>query len=77
MPSAIPTPTSQKTFSFSERAAAAALGWCYIARPRYCLAYARCSVFAVPPSALMDEMRLGLRSWQFRRHALIPDTPEA
>jgi nucleotide-binding universal stress UspA family protein len=44
---------------------------------RYCLAHARCPVLAVPPSALMDEMRHGLRSWQLRRHALIPDTPEA
>ena len=42
---------------------------------RYCLAHARCPVLAVPPSALMDEMGHGLRSWQ-RRHALIPDTPE-
>jgi nucleotide-binding universal stress UspA family protein len=44
---------------------------------RYCLAHARCPVLAVPPSALMDEMSHGLRSWQLRRHALIPDTPEA
>jgi nucleotide-binding universal stress UspA family protein len=44
---------------------------------RYCLAHARCPVLAVPPSALMDEMRHGLRPWQLRRHALIPDTPEA
>ncbi len=44
---------------------------------RYCLAHARCPVLAVPPSALMDEMSRGLRSWQLRRHALIPDTPEA
>ncbi len=44
--------------------------------PRYCLAHARCPVLAVPPSALMDEMSHGLRSWQLRRHALIPDTPE-
>ena len=42
---------------------------------RYCLAHARCPVLAVPPSALMDEMAYGLRSWQ-RRHALIPDTPD-
>jgi nucleotide-binding universal stress UspA family protein len=42
---------------------------------RYCLAHARCPVLAVPPSALMDEMGHGLRSWQ-RRHALIPDTPD-
>ena len=41
---------------------------------RYCLAHARCPVLAVPPSALMDEMTHGLRSWQ-RRHALIPNTP--
>ena len=39
---------------------------------RYCLAHARCPVLAVPPSALMDEMSHGLRSWQLRRHALIP-----
>lgn len=44
---------------------------------RYCLAHARCPVLAVPPSALMDEMGHGLRSWQLRRHALIPDTPDA
>jgi nucleotide-binding universal stress UspA family protein len=44
---------------------------------RYCLAHARCPVLAIPPSALMDEMSHGLRSWQLRRHALIPDTPEA
>ncbi len=44
---------------------------------RYCLAHARCPVLAIPPSALMDEMRHGLRSWHVRRHALIPDTPEA
>jgi nucleotide-binding universal stress UspA family protein len=43
---------------------------------RYCLAYAKCPVLAVPPSALMDEMGHGLRSWQFRRHAVIPDLPE-
>ena len=44
---------------------------------RYCLAHARCPVLAIPPSALMDEMRNPLRSWQLRRHALIPDTPDA
>ena len=43
---------------------------------RYCLAHAKCPVLAVPPSALMDEMGHGLRSWHLRRHALIPDTPE-
>jgi len=43
---------------------------------RYCLAHAKCPVLTVPPSALMDEMSHGLRSWQFRRHVLIPDTPE-
>ena len=43
---------------------------------RYCLAHARCPVLAVPPSALMDELGHGLRSWQLRRHALIPDTPD-
>ena len=41
---------------------------------RYCLAHARCPVLAVPPSALMDEMTHGLRSWH-RRHALIPNIP--
>ena len=44
---------------------------------RYCMAHARCPVLAIPPSALMDEMRNPLRSWQLRRHALIPDTPDA
>jgi nucleotide-binding universal stress UspA family protein len=43
---------------------------------RYCMAHAKCPVLAIPPSALMDEMGHGLR-WQLRRHALIPDTPEA
>ena len=42
---------------------------------RYCVAHAKCPVLAVPPSALMDEMGRGLRSWQ-RRHALIPNTPQ-
>ncbi len=40
---------------------------------RYCLAHARCPVVAVPPSALMDEMRHGLRSWHLRRHVLHPE----
>ena len=44
---------------------------------RYCLGHARCPVLAVPPSALMDEMSHGLHSWHIRRHALIPDSPEA
>jgi nucleotide-binding universal stress UspA family protein len=43
---------------------------------RYCMAHAKCPVLAIPPSALMDEMGHGLR-WQLRRHALIPDTPDA
>ena len=43
---------------------------------RYCLAHAKCPVLAVPPSALMDEMSHGLRSWRVR-HALIPHLPEA
>jgi len=43
---------------------------------RYCLVHAKCPVLAVPPSALMDELGHGLRSWQLRRHAGIPDTPE-
>jgi nucleotide-binding universal stress UspA family protein len=33
---------------------------------RYCLAHARCPVLAVPPSALMDEMRHGLLPWSRR-----------
>jgi nucleotide-binding universal stress UspA family protein len=33
---------------------------------RYCLAHARCPVLAVPPSALMDEMRPGLLPWSRR-----------
>ena len=41
---------------------------------RYCLAHARCPVLAVPPSALMDEMRRGLLPWPLRgRHVLVPD----
>jgi nucleotide-binding universal stress UspA family protein len=40
---------------------------------RYCLAHARCPVLAVPPSALMDELGHGLRSWRLRRHVLISD----
>ncbi len=40
---------------------------------RYCLAHARCPVVAVPPSALMDEMGHGLRSWHLRRHVLHPE----
>jgi nucleotide-binding universal stress UspA family protein len=43
---------------------------------RYCLAHARCPVLAVPPSALMDEMGHGLRSWHLRRRAIVPDTPD-
>jgi nucleotide-binding universal stress UspA family protein len=40
---------------------------------RYCLAHATCPVLAVPPSALMDELRHGLRPWSLRhRHALAP-----
>jgi nucleotide-binding universal stress UspA family protein len=39
---------------------------------RYCLAHAKCPVIAVPPSALMDEMRHGLLPWSLRgRHALV------
>ena len=37
---------------------------------RYCLAHAKCPVLAVPPSALMDEVGHGLRSWRLRRHVL-------
>ena len=41
---------------------------------RYCLAHAKCPVLAVPPSALMDELRHGLLPWPLRgRHALVPD----
>jgi nucleotide-binding universal stress UspA family protein len=41
---------------------------------RYCLAHARCPVLAVPPSALMDEMRHGLLPWSRRgRRVLVPD----
>ena len=41
---------------------------------RYCLAHARCPVLAVPPSALMDEMRRGLLPWPLRgRHVLVPE----
>jgi nucleotide-binding universal stress UspA family protein len=40
---------------------------------RYCLAHARCPVLAIPPSALMEEIGHGLRSWHLRRNALIPD----
>jgi hypothetical protein len=41
---------------------------------RYCLAHAKCPVLAVPPSALMDQMRRGLLPWPLRgRHVLVPD----
>ncbi len=41
---------------------------------RYCLAHAKCPVLAVPPSALMDEMRHGLLPWSLRgRRVLVPD----
>ena len=44
---------------------------------RYCLAHAKCPVLAVPPSALMDEMRHGLRPWSLRgRRVLAPDISE-
>ncbi len=36
---------------------------------RYCLAHAKCTVLAVPPSALMDEMGSGLRTRLLRRRA--------
>ena len=39
---------------------------------RYCLAHAKCPVLAIPPSALMDEVGHGLRSWHLRRRVLIP-----
>jgi nucleotide-binding universal stress UspA family protein len=38
---------------------------------RYCLAHARCPVLAVPPSALMEELGHGLRSWHLRRQAQV------
>ena len=42
---------------------------------RYCLAHAHCPVIAVPPSALMDEMRHGLLPWSLRgRHVPVPGT---
>jgi hypothetical protein len=41
---------------------------------RYCMAHARCPVLAVPPSALMDEMRHGPLQWPLRgRQVLVPD----
>jgi nucleotide-binding universal stress UspA family protein len=41
---------------------------------RYCLAHARCPVIAVPPSALMEEMRHGLLPWPLRgRRVMVPD----
>jgi nucleotide-binding universal stress UspA family protein len=41
---------------------------------RYCLAHARSPVLAVPPSALMDELRHGRLPWPRRgRRALVPD----
>jgi nucleotide-binding universal stress UspA family protein len=41
---------------------------------RYCMAHAKCPVLAVPPSALMDQMRHGLLPWPLRgRHVLVPD----
>ena len=33
----------------------------------------KCPVLAIPPSALMDEIGHGLRSWHLRRQVLIPD----
>ncbi|MGD0704253.1 MAG: universal stress protein [Trebonia sp.] len=39
---------------------------------RYCLAHARCPVFAVPPSALVEELGNGLpRSWSLRRRRVL------
>lgn len=41
---------------------------------RYCLAHATAPVVAVPPSALMDEMRHGLLPWSRRgKRVLVPD----
>jgi len=36
---------------------------------RYCLVHASCPVLIVPPSALVEELSHGLRSWGLRRHA--------
>ena len=46
---------------------------------RYCLAHAKCPVLAIPPSALMDEMSHGLRSWHCAGTRSFPTarTPEA
>jgi nucleotide-binding universal stress UspA family protein len=44
---------------------------------RYLLAHAKCPVLAVPPSALMDEIGHGFRSWSLRgRRVLTPDISE-
>ena len=41
---------------------------------RYCLAHAKCPVIAVPPSALMDEMRRGRLPWSLRgRYVPVPN----
>jgi nucleotide-binding universal stress UspA family protein len=41
---------------------------------RYCLAHGKCPVIAVPPSALMEEMRHGLLPWSLPgRKVLVPD----
>jgi nucleotide-binding universal stress UspA family protein len=44
---------------------------------RYCLAHATCPVLAVPPSALMDEMRRGLRPWSLRHRRALEPIPGA
>jgi nucleotide-binding universal stress UspA family protein len=43
---------------------------------RYCLAHATCPVLAVPPSALMEELRHGFRLWPLRGRARVPDISE-
>jgi nucleotide-binding universal stress UspA family protein len=43
---------------------------------RYCLAHARCPVLAVPPSALMDEMRRGLLPWPLHRRRVFAPDPD-
>jgi nucleotide-binding universal stress UspA family protein len=40
---------------------------------RYCLAHARCPVFAIPPPAIAREAGHGLRAWAFRHRELTLD----
>ena len=45
---------------------------------RYCLAHGKCPVIAVPPSALMEEMRHGLLPWSLPgRKVLVPDLEDS